>query len=112
MHSLSSHETSSSSAISSSDELDFLQRTQQQHQQLSHHSSLLLDGTPHDNANEDEDDQSDWTFMKADAFALPPSKRTAWSRRLVVTKQPASEFYKDEGACVMGTAASKQPFNR
>lgn len=95
MHSLSSHETSSSTAISSSaDELAFLQ--QQQHvQQLSqHHQSLLLDGPPHE---DDDDDQSDWTFMKADAFTLPPNKRAAWSRRLVVTKQPASEFYKDEG---------------
>uniref|UniRef100_K3WB50 Uncharacterized protein n=1 Tax=Globisporangium ultimum (strain ATCC 200006 / CBS 805.95 / DAOM BR144) TaxID=431595 RepID=K3WB50_GLOUD len=29
--------------------------------------------------------------------AQPPPKRASWSRRLVVTKQPASEFYKDEG---------------
>ncbi|KAE9015080.1 hypothetical protein PF005_g8660 [Phytophthora fragariae] len=26
-----------------------------------------------------------------------PSKRLNWTRRLVITKQPASEFYKDEG---------------
>ncbi|KAH7462646.1 uncharacterized protein KRP23_13662 [Phytophthora ramorum] len=26
-----------------------------------------------------------------------PSKRPNWTRRLVITKQPASEFYKDEG---------------
>ncbi|KAG7386500.1 hypothetical protein PHYPSEUDO_015600 [Phytophthora pseudosyringae] len=26
-----------------------------------------------------------------------PSKRLSWTRRLVITKQPASEFYKDEG---------------
>ncbi|GAB9463461.1 hypothetical protein Gpo141_00000920 [Globisporangium polare] len=103
MHSLSSHETSSSSAISASDELDFLnqQQARVEQQQLSQqHQSLLLDGPPHDDDG-DDDDQSDWTFMKADAFALQSplsnNKRSAWSRRLVVTKQPASEFYKDEG---------------
>lgn len=26
-----------------------------------------------------------------------PSKRSKWTRRLVITKQPSSEFYKDEG---------------
>lgn len=105
MHSLSSHETSSSSAISASDELDFLnqQQARVEQQQLSQqHQSLLLDGPPHDDDG-DDDDQSDWTFMKADAFALQSplsnNKRSAWSRRLVVTKQPASEFYKDEGTC-------------
>jgi hypothetical protein len=33
------------------------------------------------------------------AVAAPsfPSKRSNWTRRLVITRQPASEFYKDEG---------------
>lgn len=49
----------------------------------------------------DADDPQSWLFMKADpATPSPPpsSKRNAWTRRLVVTKQPVSEFYKDEGA--------------
>ncbi|KAG6623772.1 BolA protein [Phytophthora cinnamomi] len=35
----------------------------------------------------------------AEPAVLPgfPSKRLNWTRRLVITKQPASEFYKDEG---------------
>ncbi|TYZ58804.1 hypothetical protein PybrP1_001580 [[Pythium] brassicae (nom. inval.)] len=55
----------------------------------------LLDGATHES-----DDPGDWPFLKAgDAFPAPlvVTKRPAWTRRLVITKQPASEFYKDEG---------------
>ncbi|KAL3670564.1 hypothetical protein V7S43_004876 [Phytophthora oleae] len=39
------------------------------------------------------------TSIKAETLAIPgfSSKRLNWTRRLVITKQPASEFYKDEG---------------
>eukprot|EP00644_Phytophthora_capsici_P017952 jgi/Phyca11/527967/estExt2_fgenesh1_pm.C_PHYCAscaffold_250005 len=37
--------------------------------------------------------------IKTEAMTIPgfSSKRPNWTRRLVITKQPASEFYKDEG---------------
>lgn len=37
-----------------------------------------------------------WSLLHT--LPLPP--RAKWTRRLVITKQPASEFYKDEGASV------------
>lgn len=102
LHPPSSHEIASSAAMSnistcssspSSSELGFLQHENHQH--------LLLDGANHED--------NEWSFMKADGL-LPqqsaPPKRATWTRRLVVTKQPVSEFYKDEGTSCLGACYS------
>lgn len=77
-------------------ELDFLRHTR-----TDAHALLLGDDDDGDvTTARDGDDANDWPFGRADAaaaFPLPAKRPSAWTRRLVITKQPASEFYKDEG---------------